>query len=261
MPRSISELVADNFSKDPGYYDRAAAAQDMAAACLADIVCGAYGDAPPPRRVVEVGCGTGFLTRRLLGLFPEAQFVVTDISPAMLEFCRHATEEFRRDARIQAEFVLDDISRTKLDGGFDLVVSSFVFQWAGILSKLLPTLRGLSRVGGILGFATLGEGTFESARGVFSGFGVPFPTPYIASETDLDMALAGTVEIERWRGEFREEYPSMLDFLRHIRRVGAVNASGERVDAKALRRVVLASERSGDVVVAEYDVIMIMCRV
>ncbi len=261
MPRSISELVAENFSRNPRYYDRAAKAQKLAASKFADVLAGVYEGIQRPERVLEVGCGTGFLTRRLFELFPEARFTVTDISPAMLEFCRLGTEGARNASGIDAEFALDDITRTELAGGFDLVVSSFVFQWAGEIGELLPTLRGLSLSGGVLGFATLGEGTFRSVRDFFTGLGVEFPMPHMLSEGELELALAGTVELARWRGEFVEEYSTMLDFLRHIKRVGAVNASGERVSVKGLRRVLSESERFGGVVVAEYDVKMVMCGV
>jgi malonyl-CoA O-methyltransferase len=147
MPRSISDLVADNFSKDPEYYDRAAKAQREAAETLADAIRSATA-AAPPARILEIGCGTGFLTGKLAEMFPDAEIAATDISPAMLAFCERAFGKRKDKNAARIDFVLDDISKTRLREPFDLVASSFAFQWAGRLTELAPTLSRLSRPGG-----------------------------------------------------------------------------------------------------------------
>lgn len=42
-----------------------------------------------PRRILEVGCGTGFLTQMLHEAWPEAELIATDIAPKMLERARN----------------------------------------------------------------------------------------------------------------------------------------------------------------------------
>ena len=36
-------------------------------------------------RILEIGCGTGYVTERLVSMFPHARIVAVDIAPAMLE--------------------------------------------------------------------------------------------------------------------------------------------------------------------------------
>jgi len=257
MPRSISELVADNFSKDPEYYDRAADAQKKAAELLADAIRSAAESAfqRSPKRVLEIGCGTGFLTGRLFELFPDAEFAATDISPAMLEFCRRATEQRRTEKGVSAEFALDDISATRLEGDFDLVASSFAFQWAGRMTELVPTLARLTRPGGLLCFSALREGTFAEVRSFFAGRGVPFPIPHLASDDELRGALSAFRNVEIRETVIEEKHASLREFLRHLQKVGAVNASGERVSTADLRRVL--AEDAGEKLTVEYDVAIV----
>ena len=63
-------------------------------------------DAP---RVLELGCGTGLLSRHLLAQYPDGNFVFTDLAKTMLEQCRlnigvqaAGTRSFHPDGRQQA---------------------------------------------------------------------------------------------------------------------------------------------------------------
>ena len=46
---------------------------------------------PEPPRILDVGCGTGKLTRRLAGLYPDHAVEGSDANPAMIEEARRAT--------------------------------------------------------------------------------------------------------------------------------------------------------------------------
>ena len=37
------------------------------------------------RRILEIGCGTGLLTRDIQARWPDAEIIVTDLSPGMLD--------------------------------------------------------------------------------------------------------------------------------------------------------------------------------
>ena len=42
----------------------------------------------PPSRILEVGCGTGWLSRRIAFTFPRSQLLAVDLSPAMVRAAR-----------------------------------------------------------------------------------------------------------------------------------------------------------------------------
>ena len=79
---------------------------------------------PAPRRVLDVGAGTGYLLNLLASRLPDAdEFVGVDAAPAMVAAARaRAADERVRFAQGTAERLPAD------DGGYDLVVSATSFD-------------------------------------------------------------------------------------------------------------------------------------
>ncbi len=91
--------------------------------------------------VIDLGCGTGELTRRLADRLPESSVLGIDNSPQMLE----RAEEQKRPGITFAE---GDIAG--LDGEWDLVFSHAAIQWVDNHAELIPLLLGHVRPGGQL---------------------------------------------------------------------------------------------------------------
>lgn len=100
-----------------------------------------------PRRILELGAGTGTLTRLLLERFPEAQITAVDGSAEMLEKAAAKLSVFSgRVALRQAYF--ENILNEGASGSFDLIVSSFALHhmrhadlpalFSGLLGSLTP---------------------------------------------------------------------------------------------------------------------------
>jgi SAM-dependent methyltransferase len=88
----------------------------------------------PPRRILDVGSGTGSATRVLARTFPEGQVVGVDLSPAMVE---EARELLAPDLRARVRFEVADASELPFeDGAFELVV----------LLNMIPFFSELARV-------------------------------------------------------------------------------------------------------------------
>lgn len=78
-----------------------------------------------PGRILDVGCGTGEISERLLELFPEASLLGIDLEPAHLERARQRSARFRG----RAQFEKGDALELPLpDGTFDLVVCRHLVQ-------------------------------------------------------------------------------------------------------------------------------------
>jgi malonyl-CoA O-methyltransferase len=203
--------IAHAFSSRAHTYDDAASLQKLVAGRMAvrmEAVC-----ATPPRRILEVGCGTGFLSERLALAFPESDLLLTDIAPSMLSRCRARLGDRHRYR------VLDGERPENLTGPFDLIVSSLAFQWFTDLRGGLQELGGLLAPGGRLLFATLGWETFIEWRQVYTDFGLAcgayrYPSAEAFPWPDgFCRALEAELVTQR--------HANGLHFVRHLKALGA----------------------------------------
>lgn len=107
----------------------------------------AVGMTPTPTRVLDVGCGTGYLLRRLAEKLPAAQVLCgIDAAPRMVEVARSAG----RDARLSFTVGLaEDLPYE--DASFDLVVSTTSFDhWRDQQRGLAECARVLRSQGHLL---------------------------------------------------------------------------------------------------------------
>jgi len=90
-------------------------------------------------KVIDLGCGTGELTRRLADALPESDVLGLDSSPQMLEHAQeHARPGLRFDLGNQAE----------LETKWDLIFSNAALQWSENHEKLIPHLFSCLTPGG-----------------------------------------------------------------------------------------------------------------
>ena len=96
---------------------------------------------PAPRRILDVGCGTGYLLGRLAARAPQAEVLAgIDAAPAMIEVARDAAA----DGRLR--FVVGTAERLPwATVAFDLVVSTTSFDhWADQRAGLAECARVLA---------------------------------------------------------------------------------------------------------------------
>lgn len=107
----------------------------------------------PKPRVLDLACGTGSITRRLLARLPDATSVALDLDPALLKI---AAGTFDGDARVQV--VAADLGlpgwRDVVDeagGEFDAVLTATALHWLpeDRVRKLYAEFGALLRPGGV----------------------------------------------------------------------------------------------------------------
>jgi len=117
-----------------------------------------------PRRVLDLGAGTGWCTRALAGRYPKAKVVALDLAPAMLRRARDRFSVWSRRFGGHG-FVCGDAERLPFaDASFDLVFSSLTLQWCTDPDGTFAQLRRILRPGGLLMFTTLGPDTLRELR-------------------------------------------------------------------------------------------------
>jgi SAM-dependent methyltransferase len=88
----------------------------------------------PPRRVLDLGTGTGKAARVVAKRFPQAEVVGVDLSPAMIE---EAQKVLPAELSGRVRFEVADASRLPFeDGAFDLVVLLNMIPFFGELARV-----------------------------------------------------------------------------------------------------------------------------
>jgi malonyl-CoA O-methyltransferase len=225
--------IAQAFSLRAGTYDEAGALQWLIARRLAERIGLA---AVPPQRILEIGCGTGFLSARLAHAYPESDLLLTDIAPAMLNLCRS-----RMGGRHRYR-VLDGERPEALTGQYDLIASSLAFQWFADLRGGLERLSHLLAPGGRMLFATLGCQTLVEWRQVHADLGLPCGTQNYPSAEDIPWPAGFSHGVD---AELETQaYANGVDFVRSLKALGAHEpAPGYRpLPSGAFRRLLTSLE-------------------
>ncbi|MEO6092945.1 MAG: methyltransferase domain-containing protein [Novosphingobium sp.] len=220
-------------------YDRHARVQRLVARQLAAQIA----DLPLPAspRILEIGCGTGFLTEALIGHGVAGEWLVTDISPEMVQRCRERVGdgEGRRFAVLDGEY-------GEPEGQFDLVCSSLAVQWFDCQETAHARMRQWLTSGGHCVVTTLGAGSFAEWRAAHAAEGLESGTPRFLPAEQL---AAQRID------HYVDRHETALDFMRSLKEIGAHTADRRHrpLPPQALRRVMRNFEAGGGAV--SYEVV------
>ncbi|MCB1651468.1 MAG: methyltransferase [Alphaproteobacteria bacterium] len=227
MRLSRKEHIADNFGAAAPRYEEAALLQKQVAANLSKHLPALEGGAD----ILEIGCGTGLMTRYLLRRYPRAHLHVTDISPSMLA----AARENITSASVKWG-ILDGENPPANLPAYDLIISSMVFQWFEDIDGALEKLgKHLKPTGAIL-FALPGPHSGAQWQSILQELGYP----------------SGLLEFTAPPGIIAEEiikrpYAGAHAFLTHMKDLGAhePKASYRPLNPGHLRTAMRRFDRQG----------------
>jgi malonyl-CoA O-methyltransferase len=217
-----SAEIASRFGARAGSYEQHADLQTAVAARLAALLP----DFDSPH-VLELGCGTGLLSRHLVARYPTGNIVLTDAAPDMIAECRRNLAHVR-GPRLSYEVM--DAGEVNGRDGLDLIVTSMVLHWLPNPAATLARLRSLLAPGGVLLYATLGPDCFAEWRAILNAESLP----------------SGIADIPTLPGVVEEEHLTpdndSLSFLRRMKAVGGLTpkVGYAPLPPGALRRAVRA---------------------
>jgi biotin biosynthesis protein BioC len=169
-----------------------------------------------PNRAVEVGCGSGFLTQKVLERFPNAAWLLNDIAPSSKDYVADVAQ---RCNAVDATFELGDAEALELPNGIDLFVSSSAVQWFADLEGFLKRLWESMNDGGTIAISTFGPQNLEEVR-TLTGSGLS----YLSLE-EFRAAVGRYFDIEECLEDHTVIYfDEPVEVLRHIKQTGVNGA-------------------------------------
>lgn len=239
MKGTRKDRIAAAFGAAVERYDAHADVQRIAARTVADLA--ALMPVPHDARILEIGCGTGLLTREIAARWPGATLIATDLSAQMVA---HAAQ----GGMAAGHFMAMDGEQPWFEGPhFDLILSGLAFQWFDDMPLAIARLAGLLRPGGRLIFSTMGAGSFARWRAAHEACGVQAGVPDYPTLEALRAILARHAD----GFAFDEDYPvawgSAKALLAHLKGIGAVVPLPDRapLPPRALRQVMAAFDAQG----------------
>lgn len=193
-----------------------------------------------PRRVLDVGAGTGYGSAALRARYPQAELYALDIAPAMLAQARARLPQAGWAQRALAtlgaggaatHLCCADMARLPIAANsMDLVWSSLALQWA---DDLEATLRGFHRVlapGGLLIFSSFGPDTLKELRAAFAAID---DAPHVNRFVDLHdvgdaLIHAGFAGPVMEMDMLTLTYADLKALMADLKGIGAHNAAADR---------------------------------
>ena len=156
------QQVKSHFSKNASNYNQYAHVQKKMKDILIKFILQNNKDFNEIKSILEIGCGTGYLTSTLAEIFPSAHITAVDIAPGMI------AEVKSKFISNSLNFICADIEEIELNNTYDIVISNATFQWFNHMPVTLKKLYTSLNPNGMLCFSTFGEYTFRELNECFN---------------------------------------------------------------------------------------------
>ncbi|PSF06011.1 malonyl-[acyl-carrier protein] O-methyltransferase BioC [Marinobacter fuscus] len=148
------QSIARGFGSASGTYDGASRLQKV----MGDAMMAEFTGKFAPETILDLGCGTGWFTRKLAQHYPRARVTGADLAPGMLAEASRLSPKGLRWLQADAEQL------PLPDNSTDLVFSNLMIQWSNRPDAILAECRRVLKPGGRLMVSTLLDGTLAELK-------------------------------------------------------------------------------------------------
>lgn len=151
--------IKRRFGKSAKTYDNYAEIQNRVALTLNNQI-----NELQPKKILEIGCGTGLLSTEIIKKYPTANFTFTDISIKMLETAEQKLcEQFPKQ---KENFTFKILNPEKNMGAetqekYDLIISSMAIHWFNDILNSLKSIQAALTQTGTFHYSTIGSECFK----------------------------------------------------------------------------------------------------
>jgi len=241
--------IAESFSRYSGSYERYATLQKRSARVLLDTI-ESQASVIPQGPILEIGCGSGFLSDYLAKSFQERPLDLVDIAPGMLTSCRNYLRE-RGLGLNNIRFMEMDAESIEFKERYGLIVSGLTVQWFANLSESLLRIYQALLPGGVFIFSFPAVGSFPEWRQQCERNKLLCTLNPLPDGKDILSLFDGrAASVVRLQKDIILSFPSVRDFFRSLKKTGAgVNVRGGNLNSRELKQLSANwQEEDGDVI-------------
>lgn len=171
-----------------------------------------------PTHILDLGCGTGFFTKKLAKQFPNSQIIAIDISDPMIGLAK------RVNNIKNINYIQSNISDYQFSEKEDILFSNAAFQWVNSPRSIFKTISDCAKPGFKAYISVFGPNTFNELSKALNAC-LSYPVK-LDSESFLRIQEWQNIvnplfdQVSLKQDLITKVYPNSLALLKHIKNTG-----------------------------------------
>lgn len=215
--RTDPKIIKKQFKKSIDVYEQHAVVQAiMADKLISALPLGDY------TSILELGCGSGVLTRKLIQKVRFDKYYANDIVEKSKVYIDKILQDY--------VFLGGNALRLQVNGKFNLIISNALFQWFDNLEKSLDYFKTFLNKDGIIAFTTFSPDNFKEIN-VLTGLTLEYK-----SIDEIREILDKNFEIKYLENfEYTMHFQNPLEVLVHMKNTGVNALSSKPLGIKDIK--------------------------
>jgi len=171
--------------------------------------------------ILDIGCGTGFLTQELMLKSSAQQLIGLDIAMPMVQASRAKLEHFNK-----VRYLCADAEHLPLaNNSVDSIYSNLALQWCQNLTSVFKNFKQVLKQDGRIYFSTFGSTTLQELKNSWAEVdGFTHVNDFYSGDELLSyLQKSGFSDIKIETKSYQSNYQTVLELMRELKGIGAHN--------------------------------------